>query len=324
MSTYETIQKRVSKCHERHPADIAKFGDTVTTDSFGKLKDYVEYLELYNLKDTLPESWFNAKRKLKKIALENNTLDTADKEEAFYDLLKICVNPQKEINYDFYFEKHRINKEDEVEEILFDKDKGGQLRGIFLMKEGDSQDWQIRLRTIADWFLKRYDFKNAKKILKNIDSKHKTVFDRIKLFSPRLWGAISIGFLPLIVGQETWELPLKLGWNLVSGLSILFLLIIFWYLRIECFNVTRDKTTVQKRAMSVCLRGFGISLIFSTFIVYVMGEYSVITSDLKKKAFDFFGTPLYLENIIFFTSAALLIGIFIQVFWEEKTITEPL
>lgn len=39
-------------------------------------------------------------------------------------------------------------------------------------------DWKIRLRTIADWFLRRYNIKISRRIFKSINP---PFFDRIRL-----------------------------------------------------------------------------------------------------------------------------------------------
>jgi hypothetical protein len=281
---------------------------------FDKLNNFVEYVELYGLKDRLPESYIKAKHRLKEIAVQDNiSLNNKKREIAFYDWLKICINPQKEASYDFYFEKNNINKEQEVKEILFDKN--GNLREIF-----KNEDWQIRLRKISDWFLKRYEITTAKKILKSIKS---SFLDKLKLYLPRLWGAIFIGFLPLIMGQETWDLPHKLHPVSVILLSLVFFAVAIIYLTNECYNIIRDKAESELRALKVGGRGALISVIASFFICLSIGEDSVHV-DYSKIYLNLSAGMSIWKNILFFASSALLIGIFIQVFWEEKTITEPL
>ncbi len=326
MDIEEKIEKTLKELKQEgiYSEDFKCYPDNNSTD-FEKLINYKLFLEIKNIQTNLWESYTKTKYYLKELASEDGKVPDKSKEIIFYEWLKICVNPQGEKNYDFYFEKNKLDKENEVKGILFENNGDGPLKDTFTQ-----QDWQIRLRTIADWFLKRYDSKTASKILKNIQSPYKNIFDRIKLLTPRLWGAIFIGFLPLIVGQETWDLPLKFlnvspetGWIWVAALSALFVLISFGYLIIECYNITRNTITAIKRAGFVCLEGFLISLIFSSIIVYVMGEYSVSES-LKVWGWNPLGRKIFSANILFFASAALLIGIFIQVFWEEKTITEPL
>lgn len=326
MASHSEIKKKVEDWHNGHPDRIAEFVDDRIKQNngqlFNELRDYVEYIEIYGLREVLPKSYLAAKYHLKEIALGSNDISKEDEEDIFYDWLKICVNPQKEINYDFFFEKNGLEKEEEVRKILFENNGKGPLRKVF-----KSTDWQIRLRSISDWFLKRYDIITARKIIKNVDKPVKSIFDKIKLLSPRLWGAIFIGFIPLVAGQETWDFPVKVlevdGWIYLLCLSAFFVLMSFGYLIIECYNLTRNEIVTIKRAWFVCLKGFLISFVFSTLIVYVMGQYSVGDASVGS-GWNLLGRKVFPGNIIFFASAALLIGIFIQVFWEEKTITEPL
>jgi len=266
------------------------------------------------------ETYTKVKYYLKELAL-NQIQDKFDilKEEAFYHWLKICINPQREVNYDFYFEKNKLDKEEEVRRILFEEDGKGRIRDIFT-----KDDWQIRLRTIADWFLKRYDIATARKIYKNINPHFKTCFDKVKLWVPRLIGAVFIGFLPLIMGQEIWELPLKLGWCWTVILSILSGGFAYLYLTLECYYITKKNKGVWGRAFKILCIGVLYSLIFALFITSIMGKHFIVSDELMRKGVDFFGIQIFFNNVIFFASAALLIGIFIQIFWEEKTITEPL
>jgi uncharacterized membrane protein len=324
MSTHQEIKKKIKEWDESLPKGIYSFVEDTLSDSdgevFEKLKDFVEYVDLYGLRDLRIKDYIDAKFHLKRLALKNynnKKISDDDKELAFYDWLKICVNPQQDANYDFYFEKNGLDKEDEVENILFEKD--GNLREIF-----KKPDWQIRLKKITDWFLKRYDIDTARKILKNVNSPYKNWLDTIKLLIPRLWGAIFIGFLLLIVGEETWKLPLQLHWSWVISLSAGFLIITFGYLIVEANNIIHNTKKAFQRARFIFVLGFLISLIFSCIIVFVMGTHFVNDKNLRVEGWDFLGRLMFSENIIFFATAALLIGIFIQIFWEEKTITEPL
>ncbi|MBE0427721.1 MAG: hypothetical protein IBX72_13895 [Nitrospirae bacterium] len=320
----EKIEKVVKEDHRIAYKDLEGYQEQIKGE-FEKLFKYKAFIEKTNLTTYWWESCTKTKYYLKELALIDSNIPEAFREATFYDWLKICINPQKEINYDFYFEKNELDKEDQVKQILFENDrKGKQLREIF-----KKPDWQIRLKTISDWFLKRYDIDTARKILKNIQSPYKSIFDKVRLFIPRLWGAIFIGFLPLLVGQETWNLPLQLGWGWIIFLSLLFLVFSYLYLTIECYNIIHNIKKAFTRAQGVFLRGFLISLIFSLIIVFIMGK-ELVGVEYKESGWHCLynglctGRLMFSENVLFFASAALLIGIFIQVFWEEKTITEPL
>ena len=295
-------EKVSSKLKEFYKARLQDY-PAANKNDFRKLSLYKRFIEVESLQILWWESYIQTKYYLKEIARKAKTNN--DFEEALHDWLKICINPQKDTNYDFYFEKNGLNTEEEVKNILFDQN--GNIRETF-----KKSDWQIRLRKIADWYLKRYNIFTAAKIHKSI-----------KLFLPRLWGAIFIGFLPLIVGEETWLLPLQLGWKWIMSLCITFLAITYGYLTIEAYNIIHRLKDALIRARFIFFSGFLISLIFSNIIVFIMGPH-LVNNEFRAKGWICFGRLVFSENIIFFASAALLIGIFIQIFWEERTITEPL
>jgi hypothetical protein len=146
-------------------------------------------------------------------------------------------------------------------------------------------------------------------------------FFGINLFLPRLMGAILIGFIPLIMAEEIWKAPSKLFISdpfIFCMLTTLFLIGSYIYLFIECRN-TIGKVPIRDliwRPFRVFFYGIVISLGLSSLIVHFLSPH---VPEFSKN--DIF---LSYPTILLFASAALLIGIFIQVFWEEKTITEPL
>ena len=312
------VENNIAKFHEINLKYIDKI-----KDNYNKLQEYKLFIEIEGLQLRWWESYITVKYHLKRLACENTCNDKKINEEAFYEWLKICVNSKKEPNYDFYLEKKELNKEVEVTQILFEDNETDDIRNIFKDDDGQIRDeWQIRLRTIASWFLKRYNLSTAMKILKNCNTNR---FDQINLILPRLWVAIFIGFLPLLFNQGTWELALNLGlWCIL--ISFLLIAISISYLKFECYNITRNEKTAKKRGKFVGICGLIISLFISTIIVISKGEFFV-GHDYKTNGLNVVGHIIFLEDILFiliFASAALLIGIFIQIFWEEKTITESL
>lgn len=149
-------------------------------------------------------------------------------------------------------------------------------------------------------------------------------FEFIRLLLPRLLGAVFIGFIPVVAGSEVYTFPLRLNLMQVSGISSVIFLIALIYLTVECYTMI-GKRDIFGRALGVSLYGLFASLILSLFICDVLAvdfvDYTRATYNVGYKGL--FGV-IYPQIVIFFASAALLIGIFIQVFWEEKTITEPL
>jgi len=307
------IRQGVSKCIKSIRSNLCFTND----ENYNELYKYKSLIEIKGLQQRFWESYTNIKFHLKERALKNGGTNE-EIEKAFYEWLKICINSQKDPNYDYYFELHKLNKEMQVKEILFKNNGKGDLREIFKNKNEQIHDkWRIRLRIISSWFLKRYDWHTAKKI---IGVSNKSKFDYVPLIFPRLLGTIIIGFLPFVFSKGAWDLSISLGLKYVL-FYILFVIIFILYLIYECYNITRDVKIAKKRGIWVGLGGFTVSLISSVIIVYSMSSHFV--QDMTGE-WCIHGHVIFLENISFFASIPLLVGIFIRIFWEEKTITEPL
>lgn len=322
------FDKEVASPHISNYIDKCIHGDRT---AFSELLNCKIYIERMGLKEYWWERYIKVQQKLKDIALLSEELPDREneKEAALYDWLKICINPEKNPNYDFYFEKEGLDHEKQVKEILFTKEG---LRNIF-----KNPDWQIRLKKIRMWFIARYDVRTAYKLQKNLVGKKRFPLNLISLIlSPlvpiRLICAILIGFIPLVFESEVWRLALRLSWAdifLISGVSVA---LIFYYLTYECHKITRgEKSALSlfKRIMPTLIIGMLSSLLFST-IFYEMFFYHFINSENGIcKAFQYiaigpFQWTFRPKIIIFFATIAFLIGILIQVIWEEKTVTEPL
>lgn len=229
--------------------------------------------------------------------------------------LRCCI--RDECNYFFeVFKKCGISREIDALNIIENADN--YLWEVINSKEGEN----YYKRTVADWFLKRYNRDAARRVLNTINKTDLSLFDKFKLCYPRLIGAIFIGFLPLITQKDTWELPLTYSWFFVISLSAISLLMTYLYFRYEYHKVAFDKN--QYRPLKVCTRGVVYSLLMSCIINILFTK-----QFLNEKAGYWFSPlfpdfKIFPEVWLFFASSALLIGIFIQVFWEEKTVTEPL
>ena len=162
------------------------------------------------------------------------------------------------------------------------------------------------------FLLKRYALINAWKVW-NCQG-----FFGFNLLLPRLLGAIIIGFIPLVMADEVWQFPSKLYatcackfWIFISLLLVISLL----YLIIECRN-TIGKFDFRDFIFRVCPVFFIGAFYSFMFAFLIAGQFlrDIPTNEIT----NFWAT------IGSFAASALLIGIFLQVFWEEKTITEPL
>jgi len=150
------------------------------------------------------------------------------------------------------------------------------------------------------------------------------VFLLFKLLIPRLVGGIIVGYLPLILAGESWDMVIQM--KVLEGFCVTAFAIGFslYYIFIEIHNTVKDKWISLGRA----LRVFSTGLLES----FVIG---IVVSDLITRAFrpslvtnihtvpGLFGY-IYPKLLYLYFPLALLIGIFVQIIWEEKPITHPL
>jgi len=287
------ISKTIDKLDETNADELQIFTD---------LHDSIEYIDnFHELKEKYPESYLNAKFYQKKIALNSNKIPMGGKNDAFYDWLKVCINPKNDPDIDFYFdseENSASSKEDEIKTILFEN---GELRELFKSKE-----WQIRLKKIKRWFLKRYDCKTSRKIHKNLI--YKQWFELLDFVFLRLICAILVGFIPFIFNPKIWDILINL-WHLIFSTILIFL--IFLYFIYECSKVIES----EKSIIDICVRvspifiiGLIFSFLFSSVFYLVFSEDSVFSIQIG----------------FFLASIAYFIGVLVQIIWEENTVAEPL
>jgi len=301
------------KKHHNINVRICKTIEQITVNElqiFKDLRHYIEYMDNFPvLKDKYHLSYLMAKYHLKNIALNliqipidkrSDALIMENLSDAFYDWLKVCTNPKYGSKINFYFETHNppLFKEDEIKTILFEN---GELREMFKSKE-----WQIRLKKIKRWFLKRYDCKTSRKIHKNLINKQ--WFELLDFVFLRLICAILVGFIPFIFNPKIWDILINLG-HLIFSTILIFL--IFSYFIYECSKVIES----EKSIIDICVRVspiFIIGLLFSflfSFVFYlVFSEYSVFSIQIG----------------FFLASIAYFIGVLVQIIWEENTVAEPL
>jgi hypothetical protein len=232
--------------------------------------------------------------------------------------LRCCL--REECNYYFaIFKELGINREGDVEAIV----KNNYLWSVVNSEEG----MKFYKQTIAEWFLKRYNGKKARSVLKTI--KCMKWFSKIKFYYPRLFVAILIGFLPLITQKDMWLMPLNLSEVSIVFIGCVLLGLCYFYLSYECNKIINDIKEAKKRALYPCLKGLFISLFFSVVICLSIGPAMLCDRVENITGINYFLTLLELgkyfwKDIMLFALLALFIGIFIQLLWEEKTVTEPL
>jgi len=156
-----------------------------------------------------------------------------------------------------------------------------------------------------------------------LDFTHSTKFSLwFKMLIPRMLSGIIVGYMPLLFSKDTWEFALKV--NRLEGAAIVLSALLFslYYLFTEIQNVVQNTKTACYRGLRIWLIGLGES--------FMLG---IIAQDLLARPFignqggtimGLLGGLIYPKILLLFTPLALLIGIFVQVIWEDKPITHPL
>ena len=145
-----------------------------------------------------------------------------------------------------------------------------------------------------------------------------------KVLLPRMMAGIVVGYLPLLLTEEAWMMVHRMhrreGLLLVAGA----LGFSWYYLFVEVQNTVREKLVAAVRASRVFSMG-----VLESFLI------GAIVQDLTAQAFLPEEIPgdvlqpclmgsIYPKVLYVYFPLALLIGIFVQIIWEDKPITEPL
>lgn len=156
------------------------------------------------------------------------------------------------------------------------------------------------------------------------------------IFLPRIIGAVVIGLFFLVFTEQTWEFPLQESSCKILFVSIFMNLLSLIYL---VFSISRIENLERKEAISRSLSIFGISLFYtfaiSSIFVSLFGhlmtggidissEFFCIKREIQlilcpRIVFHFFPSV-----VLFYSGLSLFIGIFFQLFWQEKGISEPI
>ncbi len=228
--------------------------------------------------------------------------------------LKYCLSP--DTGYIFaVLRPHGVEREEEVAELLQNSlvlDDGS------LAQELTREGRRYYRQKIFEWFIRRYAWGYA---WTGIRGAGVPLATKVNLLYPRLLGGIIIGFLPLVPESGVWKLAKEYAMTpdccpvrtlILCGAS---LLLVFLYIFHECFKLTEESATAIRRA-------FGTLLIGSFYSVVSFGSiYWPLMYRLDEYAAP--GTSFW-TYAPFFCPTALLVGVFLQFFWEDKTITEPL
>ena len=195
-----------------------------------------------------------------------------------------------------------IDREEDLKKICSHKSELWSVRG------DDEMQYYINLCIV--FFLKRYNLFGAALLCFNNFS----VINFVNIFLPRLAGAILIGFIPIATSEDirNFANDIQLNILLYAVVVAVMLLISYIYLLFECHKTIREpKVSIMctKRSLLVLGVGFIESMVFSSALI--------IINFLRNEWWCW-------KTVLFFATFAFLIGILIQLLWEEKTVTEPL
>lgn len=163
----------------------------------------------------------------------------------------------------------------------------------------------------------------------------RTVMD---LLLPRVWAGVMVGYLPLFITSEVWKIAYdhKWWWREPKGLLLLNVIgaaLVFSYLRWEVSNRLARTPELYarvpiRRALWLTIYGWSVSVISGLVLFSITGN-AMARACLTDSSGQFTeGTlilfsHIHLSALFLFAPFALLIGVVLQIFWEDKPITHP-
>ncbi len=152
------------------------------------------------------------------------------------------------------------------------------------------------------------------------------VYQLMQLLIPRLAACIVVGYVPLVITDGAWETVTLLSPLSVTCVFVLSLIGSFVYLLIEMRNRIRQPGIAWGRSAKVVMIGIGWSWIIGLLLMDLLGN--VFKCRLPRLNTMLWVPGLFGEIpvlvLLLYMPLALLLGIFLQIIWEEKPITEPL
>ncbi|HHE40602.1 MAG TPA: hypothetical protein ENL10_03785, partial [Candidatus Cloacimonetes bacterium] len=132
-------------------------------------------------------------------------------------------------------------------------DREGDLKKICnprseLWKARSNEEMQGYVDMCIDFFLKRYNWWDARRLWWN--NPPRANMNAVKLFFPRLLGAILVGFVPIITSEEIWEFAETNQSNLPYYSCATFV-VSFFYLEYECYKTIRGTVTKKQRWLRI-------------------------------------------------------------------------
>jgi hypothetical protein len=150
------------------------------------------------------------------------------------------------------------------------------------------------------------------------------ILARSRLMIPRLTAAIFVGYAPLLFSKDVWE-----AFQMMERQPISFLVfagamgsLIYLHLELAKSGISH----VWLRAMFIWGVGLIEALVIGIIVSDVLGDSIGFKSEITNQSWvwkGFFGF-LYWKVIFLAGALALLLGVILQMIWEDKPITEPI
>lgn len=160
----------------------------------------------------------------------------------------------------------------------------------------------------------------------------------LDLLLPRVWAGVIVGYLPLFLTSELWKMAYDCKWPqckpwLIGAMNLCACFLAFGYLRLEVGNKL-VRTPGLSRYVSIgrpawlTVYGWVVSVVSGLMLFGLAGASMARAVGLDEKQCNAAGSVglfgnVHLSALFLFAPLALLIGVIVQVFWEEKSITHP-
>lgn len=149
---------------------------------------------------------------------------------------------------------------------------------------------------------------------------------------PRLFVSIIIGYMPLMMASDMWEFGANARKTALFPISFFGIAVSILYMFIVVNKAIDDKREAWKRALKLICVGLAESLIIGFILCVLFGDMiskSNIVGTLflgipRRVNIPFLPLFVYPTVILMYFPLALFIGIFVQLFWEDKPVTEQL
>jgi hypothetical protein len=148
------------------------------------------------------------------------------------------------------------------------------------------------------------------------------------LLIPRLFAGILIGYFPLLFASDVWKLAFNLQGlpAIISGIGSLALCWI--YLNTEINNRIPETKERSSRVLQIFIIGVVESFLLGVVLTDIIALPIIkeLLPDMNNSIYAFYGLfgIIIPKVILVFFPMALLIGIVVQIIWEDKPITHPL